>query len=370
MAQLTLRVRTAAIVVWALYACVVVPIGTHKGGDIVYELRLAERWLAGLPLYETPPPQGAWWPPFATLTILPLALVARVSLVAAKAAWALLGAGCLLWAALTALRWGWKPVALGFAAVAWPLQNNFEHLNINTVLLGLILAAAVDLSGRRDTRAAVWIGSATALKASPGLLLLYLAYQRRWRACAVGCAVAAGLTYVALLRYGPVGALAMVRDWLVLSAHASSFSGEPMQKLARLGFELGAPPLFGATLAVVCLAAAGCALRRRPATDDTPYEVGVVTLVSVLVAPIGWLHSFTLAFPAWVAALAHHPPGPDPRLWKVALALAGLLTSGMLGHHFYPTSFAFIAGNNDTLGSLLLLALLLLQRLTPAPAPT
>jgi hypothetical protein len=87
----------------------------------------------------------------------------------------------------------------------------------------------------------------------------------------------------------------------------------------------------------------------------------------VLIAPIGWLHSFTLAFPAWVAAI-RGPVVAERRVWGGALLFAGVLTSGILGHRFYPSALAFIAANNDTLGSLLLLVLLLLQRVPPPRA--
>jgi alpha-1,2-mannosyltransferase len=370
--ELSARERRTLLILGALYAAVVIPVGIHKGGDIVYEIGTAEHLLHGAPVYSNPPPQGAWWPPFATLAVVPFALLARTSLALAKGCWAALGVAGLVVSVLLARRWGWRPVALAIAAIAMPLQNTFEHLNINTVLLALILAAAVDLSAGRETRAGVWVGLATALKAFPGLLLLYLAYRRAWRGFAAGALVAGGLTYAAMLPYGVIGGATAVWDWFTLSMHARSYSGQTMQKLARLAHDLSLPPLAGAVLVLACLALVVAALRRRPPADDAPYEVGMVTLTAVLIAPVGWLHSFTLAFPAWVAAI-RGPVVADQRLWRGALILAGVLTSGMLGHRFYPAEFAFMAANNDTLGSLLLLALLLLQRVAPprttAPPP-
>jgi len=360
-AGLTPRERRWLIAVGVLYAAVVIPIGVHRGGDIRREIGIAEHLLHGAPLYAQAPPNGAWWPPFAILVVVPFALIARASLALAKACWAVLALACLVMSVLLARRWGWKPVVLAIAAVSWPLQDTFMHLNVNTILLALILAAAVDLSEGRETRAGVWVGLATALKAFPGLLLVYLAYRRAWRGAAAGAALAGGLTYAAMLPYGVVGAAQAASQWFTISAHAPSASGQPLQSLARLVWDLGLPAVVDAVLVAACVALVLAALRRLPPADDTPYEVGMVTLTAVLISPIGWFHYFTLAFPAWVAAI-RGPIVADRRLWRGALLLAGVLTSGMLGHQFYPARFAFIAANNDALGSLLLLTLLILQR--------
>jgi len=96
---------------------------------------------------------------------------------------------------------GWKAVATGLVAVAVPLHRNFEDLNLNAVLLALLVAAAYQLGRGREGRAGACIGAATALKVFPAVWLLYLAYRRRWRAFAIGIAVAAGLSLAPLLRY-------------------------------------------------------------------------------------------------------------------------------------------------------------------------
>src|SRR5438552_18907186 len=55
-------------------------------------------------------------------------------------------------------------------------------------------------------------------------------------------------------------------------------------------------------------------------------DIGLVTLLAVLLSPIAWLYYFTLAFPAWVATLAR----PVQRaLWLRGLLLvARALRSG------------------------------------------
>src|SRR5207245_6386523 len=113
---------------------------------------------------------------------------------------------------------------------------------IPTVLLPLIVAAALALQQGQGGRAGAALGAATAVKAFPALLLAYLAYRRRWRALLVGTAVAGVLTVSAMLPYGPVGAVAAVRDWLVSSGQGTGVAGLHLPKLARLGYALGGPP--------------------------------------------------------------------------------------------------------------------------------
>lgn len=375
MAPLSPRARWAFLGLCALYAAVVIPIGIHKGEDITAEIGRSTLLLHAKPLYLTPPTQGTWWPPFSTLAIVPFALIASASLAVAKGLWAALGVWCFGWSLWTAgTRWGWRAAWLALAAIAVPLQDNFQHLNIETILLALILAGIVALADGREIRAGVWLGFAIALKAFPALLLVWLAYRARWRAVGAGLAVAAGLTYVALLPFGPLGAFTQLGDWVTLSLHAQSQAGAAvsalhMEKLARLTYALGGGAAAVAAAHIAVIAAVAWLIARRPPADDVPLEAGAVLLLAVLIAPIAWLHTFTLAFPVWVAAIARRPAldGRARTAWLAALGVAGLLTSGMLGHIHFPAPLAFVPAYNDVVGSLLLLALLLIQRIQRLP---
>jgi len=363
---LTPRARWTLVALALAWAALVIPVGTHKGGDFTPELAQSDRLLHRLPLYDANPPHGVWWPPFTAALLAPFALVARwASLTLAKALWAALSAACVIWSVERAGRtWGWVPALIGFAAVAAPIENSFQHLQLTTILLALVVAAALDSRGGRERRAGAWIGAATALKAFPALLLAYLATRHRWSALVVGTVVTVGLTVGAMLPYGPVGATTAVRDWLLLNGRATGVGGLHMQKLARLGYDLGGslPVIIAAEAVIVAVVA--YVLHRREPRQDALADIGTVTLVAVLLSPIGWYYYFGLLFPAWVAVL-RGPEVADPRLWRGALVLAGVLTSGVLGQQFYPATFAFLAANNDALGGLLLLALLLLQRMAP-----
>src|SRR6266511_2722872 len=212
-ARLTPRERWLLVAAAALYAAVIIPVGVRRGGDLVAHFAEADDWLRGLPLYASAPRLGIWWPPFATLLVVPFAAVAHASAAVAKGAWAAASVACIGWSVVAVPRERWRPVLLAVAAVAVPLNRNFEDLNLNAILLALVVAAAADLERGRETRSGAWIGAATALKVFPGLLLVYLAYRRRWRAAAAGAAVAAACTIGALLPYGVHGALHAVGRW-------------------------------------------------------------------------------------------------------------------------------------------------------------
>ena len=383
MAALSRRGQVAFVACFALYACVVIPLGVRKGDDVATEITQARRILDGLALYNTPQTQGVWWTPFALLVVLPAALLADWSLTLAKACWGALGIVALAWSVYeTGRRWGWRPALAALGVVLFPVHNNFHHLNIETLLLALLVATAGDLADGRPARAGVWVGLATALKLFPGLLLPYFAVRRQWKALGAGVAVLAGASVLPLLRYGPRGALDALRNWLALTLHGQNFQGGTvtglhMQKLGRLAWAIGGVPVSTVALHALAIGLVVATLVRRPAADDAPLEVGSVSLLAVLLAPIAWLHTFTLGYLAWVAVVAYAPAGS--RAWRVGLWIAGVYASTALSALPLPQALGFVTFFNDTLGALVALGLLLLLRLprhartastltTPVPA--
>src|SRR2546428_760727 len=142
MAELTPRARRFLLALGGLYALDNAFIRVHSGGDFVFHLRLAERLLQGQPVYaDFDGSIGLPWPPFAIVTLVPFALLARLSLPLTKAAWAIGNVALFGWCLVRGYRHAgrWTPVVLAVAAVAQPLQSNFQHLNINLVLLALVV---------------------------------------------------------------------------------------------------------------------------------------------------------------------------------------------------------------------------------------
>jgi alpha-1,2-mannosyltransferase len=195
------------------------------------------------------------------------------------------------------------------------------------ILLAASAAGARDLDANRDIRAGLWFGLATALKLFPGLLLVYLAWRRRWRAVIAAAALGIALTVVPLLALGLDGAVDTTRTWLDLSAAGVPVHRLGNQSLPEVMTRLGAPALVAQLLRVAILVITGWLLARpRPVWA----EVALVTLAAVLLSPIAWWYYFALAYPAWVTVLAW----VDARTQRgsvVVLAAAALFMCGILG---------------------------------------
>lgn len=377
MRSLSVRERRGLLLLGALWAVVVVPIGVHKGPDFVAELGQAERLLHGRPLFEdVSTALGLPWPPFSALALAPFALVAPASVPLAKACWALAGVACVVWGALAPQGLSARRILLAVAAVAVPLETNFEYLNISPVLLALTLAAALDLEAKRDVRAGVWIGLATALKAFPGLLLLYLALGRRWRALVAGVSTALGVTVLALLPYGVRRVPPLLLQWVNLALAGGWVVHVGNQSLAAMVGRAGATASVALFASLSLVVLAGVVVRLRVHEARVFDEVGLVLLVSVLVSPIAWSHYYTLMLPAWMTVLRLLPSRPGVGLASLVVA-AGIGTSGILTVWSRDLKLALLGHSIFVWGGLALFAVLVwLPAATrvapprPSPLPT
>lgn len=358
---MTPRQRTAVWVVLLLYIAICIPIGWARGGDLAQELVLTERWVAGTPLYVANPAGGIYWPPFTIFALLPFALLGQVATRLAQAAWTVTSAAALAWVvAACGRRWSWRAPILAIFAVGKPLQANFERLNLGAVLLALIVAAAIDLEENRDTRAAIWIGLASAMKMFPALLIPYLAIRRRWHAAGLAAGIAVAVTVLPMLRYGPAGAVSAVSDWFALTR--ASPEAQHLHQQMLTGMVTGLGGSFALAIAVqIAVTAIVLLALARPAAD-APAEVGLVTQLAVLLSPIAQFHYEILAMPAWVAALAH--PRPPGRWWIPTLIVAAIFLSGVLTFdHIYPQVLEPVKRFNYVWGAVLLMIALAARRL-------
>src|SRR5262249_19828223 len=142
-------------------------------------------------------------------------------------------------------------------------------------------------------------------------------------------------------------------DLQATSYQGAAVAALQMQKLSRLVYALDGNLIAVVVAHVAVLGLAIWALRRQ---RDPFRDVAVTLAVACLLSPIGWLHTFTLLYPLWVFGLAITEP--QRPWWRTSLwILAGVLTSGYLSKIPWPQSMAWMAGHNDTVGTLLLLTL-------------
>jgi len=352
------RATRTLLLLGALYAVVVVLISARKGNSLEPHLQLANQLLDGTALYDHPPNYGTWWPPGALALIAPFALVARASVPLAKATFAVFGVVCLGWALARAPRGEgrrWTVILLALAAVAKPVQTDFETLNLNVVLLALVIATWRDLEARRDARAGVWLGVATALKIFPALLIVYAALRGRWRAAAWGAGLALALTVLPLVPRGGEGIRTTLVAWVRLTRNGAAALQGHSQSLMALVDRSGAPRVAGIAASVALIAWAAWWLRRRRPLFT---EMALVTHVAVLATPFIWTQNFVLLFPTWVAILTAPPPALPPRWRRAVLIPIGFVTSGVVAAWSRPVRNAWYAAAAHTWGALAALAVL------------
>jgi hypothetical protein len=352
----TPRARAVVLGLAALYAAVIIPTAIHRSTDLQSHLALANRLLDGLRVYEPQPQFGTWWPPGALVLLTPLALLARLSLAAAKGVFAAFGVACVVWLVVRAPTTRWIVVALAVAAVCGPLQKDFENLNLNVVLLTLILAATRDLAAGKDTRAGVWLGLATAAKVFPALFIAYAVYRRRWRTALWAAGLAAAITLLPLL-----GGLDVARetfgDWIERTQTGTAALRGQTHALADVIVRVGAPHAAGVAVTVLLFAGAAWWLRRR---RPLVVEMAMITHVALLTTPLVWAQNFVLLYLTWLVLLDTPPPVLSAPTRRWLYPPLGFVTSGILTSWSRPVRVAMYRAAVYTWGAVATLALLAL----------
>lgn len=316
----------------------------RKGGDFQVYLETGRRLLAAAPLYDgSSPGLGVTGTPLLASVFIPLALLDAQSPVAARIAWYAAGLiflwfGVKYWSRSidTSGSFAWAGFAL--ICVIFPLQTNFEHQNLNPLLLFLLGYAALAFSRDRHAIGGAAIGTAAALKVFPALLIVYLAYRRFWAALAAAVGAGVALTLFPMLRYG-LGAADQFTAWWRISnggwpTRSNNQSLVAAVDRAVTGF--GEPhvtvsdnlltPIVTALLAVVLMITFVIATRRSRPALTISREIAAVMVLAVLLSPIAWDHYWVLLFPAFLVAFT----GTAGQRWsRVTVWIAGGLTSAL-----------------------------------------
>jgi alpha-1,2-mannosyltransferase len=298
---------------------------------------------------------GFTYPPFAALTMLPMALVPwpvaiGISLMLTVSA----SLAVLYWLVDPIIkRRGWSPwftmaIVAALAAAFEPMR---ETVNFGQVNMLLVFLVAVDLLWFVRGRPAGWgrlagvgIGLATAIKLTPGVFILYLLLTRRFRAAAVaaGTALAATVFAAAVI---PDASRIFWTDALWNTSRIGSQSFISNQSLngfvARLNPVEPSRALWLA-LALVALAVWAWRVRRAHALGD---EVGGFALTAVagcLLSPITWIHHLVWLLPAVVLLFDHGLDDAVPvRRRRVTLACAIGVYALLCSRLVWPFAFHF-----------------------------
>jgi alpha-1,2-mannosyltransferase len=340
-------------------------------------------WVRGGDLYAYTVPDtvyGFTYPPFAALAMLPMAALPwAVVVIVSVAASAVATVAVLYWlAAPIARRYGRnRSVMLALAATAVvgfePIGDTLGFGQVNLLLLALVTADLVLLTGRGRGSAGVLIGLATAVKLTPAIFIAYLLISGRRRAAAVATATAGGVTLTAaVVAPSASGEFWMRALWHTDRVGEASFVGNQSLYGMVARFNPAHPSgllwlaLVGAVLAVWVVR-----VRAAVGSGDEKFGLALTGIVACLVSPITWVHHMVWLLPAIVLLVDHalaEPARSRRRLWLLGGAVGSyaLLTSRVVWL-FDPRFTGWPAAGPGMLGSnLLVLVSLFLLAVTPA----
>jgi hypothetical protein len=200
---------------------------------------------------------------------------------------------------------------------------NFEHAQSNLLILGLAVAGMWLLRRGRRAGGGVALGLATAFKATPLLLLGYLAWKGRWRdlgAALAGCALTWLLLPALLLGPGRLAAWygAWIRKSVGSAAQASPLNQSLLAALERLVPGVPGWPLFLAVagvLVVIGLWAFGGPGADRARTGPPAgsrcevLEMALVLAAMSLLSPLAWKAHYVTLVPLAGALFAYTSSG-------------------------------------------------------------
>ena len=254
---------------------------------------------------------GFTYPPFAALSMLPMALIGLDTAIAGTLLLNLAAAAAVLWILVgqTLRRYGWLGWALAACALALlePVRDTFSFGQVNLLLLALVLVDAWLLSTGRGRWAGVGIGLAAAVKLTPALFIGMLLLARRWRAASVATAVAVAATAFAAWAVPDASRFYWTQAvWDTTRVGRLDYvSNQSLQGvLARLAAP-GEPSRAVWALAVVLvLSVWAWRTHRALRAGDCPAAFALTGLAACLVSPITWVHHLVWLLPS-LAVLVH-----------------------------------------------------------------
>ncbi|HEX6683978.1 MAG TPA: glycosyltransferase 87 family protein [Candidatus Limnocylindrales bacterium] len=326
-------------------------------------------WTQGGELYDYIYPHitlGYTYPPFAALTMLPMA-----GLNAVQAAWFNVAFGlialtfvCAVLINPIARRQGWPrwwTVALAvpaFAAIE-PVRESLGYGQVNLLLFALVIADLVAL--RKGWRwAGVGIGLATAIKLTPALFIIYLLTSRQWRTAITAAGTALAVT-VATHLVVPEESATYWGTVIWNTERVGAADMTPNQSLAglvaRLQDTAHAPGLLWVSFMLVMLMIGLSRARTSHTEGDELTAFTIVGLTSNVVSPISWSHHLLWVIPAIIAL--------SDQALRRRTASRGIAARGGMAGLREPIWFPALTGARHAAAAAALLVLFLVSPIWP-----
>jgi Glycosyltransferase family 87 len=171
----------------------------RRSVDFAGYAAVGQAFFDGRDIYLDTPVGTNTWPPFFSLTTVPLGLLDRESPYLARIVWVALTWASIFWALdlIARLIYGkrlrFQPdesslaitspeLLVPFALTLPYIINNFELLQINMILFALALWGLFLQASGREAAGGIAIAAAAAMKVMAIAFLPYLLYRKRWRA--------------------------------------------------------------------------------------------------------------------------------------------------------------------------------------------
>ncbi|MEU7586730.1 glycosyltransferase 87 family protein [Micromonospora sp. NPDC049230] len=339
------RVVTVLALVTVLAVAIAVLPGHRGWFDVGVYHGAVGHWMRGGDLYEwtTGNGYGFTYPPFAAVSMVPMAALAWYPTIVANLLLTALAVAFLLHLLVDPLarRHGWTrwySLALACCLLAGlnPVRDTVSFGQVNLLLVALVYLD-LWLVERGSRLAGVGVGLAAAVKLTPAVFIGYLLVTGRWRAAATAAGTAVGATTVAaalapdatrtffteaLWDTDRVGVVAYVSNQSLLGLVARLDPEHPDRRLWLL-------------LVVTVLAVWAVRVRRAVRDGDERAGFALTGVAACLVSPVTWVHHLVWLVPGLVVLAASTLPWPPVDATALRRARSGavgyvVLCSGLV----------------------------------------
>ncbi|MEV7327896.1 glycosyltransferase 87 family protein [Micromonospora sp. NPDC093244] len=339
------RVATVVGLVTVLAVVIAMLPGRRGWFDVGVYHGAVGHWVSGGDLYawSTHNGYGFTYPPFAAVSMSPMAALAWYPTIVAHLLLTVLAVAFLLRLLVDPLarRHGWSrwyALALTCCLLAGlnPVRDTVGFGQVNLLLVALVYAD-LWLLERGSRLAGIGTGLATAVKLTPAVFVGYLLVTGRWRAAGTAVASAVGATVLAVV-LAPRASRTFFTQTLWDTDRIGRLENVANQSLLGLVARLDpAHPdrRLWLVLAVAVLAVWVMRVRRAVRLDDEHAGFALTGVAACLLSPITWVHHLVWLAPGLVVLVASTLPWPPVdraarwRLGGVAAAYV-VLCSGLV----------------------------------------